>query len=274
MGEASRKRDRHKRLLLDHPRCCYCGGERASVTIDHAPPRICFKQKVGPEDYELPACVPCNSETSLSEMVAAFYIRMSDHESTHYHEGDIQKLISAMVNNAPDCLPDTHLTANERRSTLRDRSVRIPRGALLSEQPIVRIPDRVHHHLEVFARKMLAAMFYRETGRILSAEHGLILHWAQDGASIANRHAAQAEAWFGEERMTARRNTDLGTQYLYRFGYHPNHGFFGIWIEFGKSLSFFLIAGPSDQLATLDNPSFVSCWEPLDAFARSIRSQG
>ena len=38
-----------ERFITAHPRCCFCNGERATTEQDHAPARICFKNKVGPE---------------------------------------------------------------------------------------------------------------------------------------------------------------------------------------------------------------------------------
>jgi hypothetical protein len=273
VGESKQKAERYAQLLRDHPACCYCGGAKASETVDHAPARICFRQKVGPEGYELPACAECNRESSLSEMIAAFYIRMSDHEASHFHGPDIERLISAMANNAPHCLPDGRLSANDRRRSLREREMSLPKGQLLASAPIVRIPEGVQPHMGLFARKMLAALFYRETGGIIGPDHAVILQWAQLGTPAANFSRSCAEAWFGELRAGTRQNTSLGSQFTYKFGYHPAHGFFGLWMEFGLSFGFLAIAGPRAELAKLDDRAFVHSWTPIDALAREIKAQ-
>lgn len=271
MGESRRKKDRYAALLRAHPLCCFCGGARPSTTIDHAPARVCFKRKVGPEGYELPACLPCNRETGASEQVAALYIRMADFEDQHFDASDLDKLISGVANNAPQCLPDMGLSANDKRRTLRERGLALARGQVLLDAPIAGVPKAVHAHIEVFARKMLAAMYYRETERILGPEHALILHWAQMGTEAAEFTRSRAEAWFGELRVGTRQNADIGTQYRYKFGHHPNHGFFGLWMEFGQSFGFFTVAGPADRLGKLERAEFVRQWAPIDEVGRAAK---
>jgi hypothetical protein len=65
-------------FLKAHPLCCFCGGRRAAVERDHAPARIVFRGKHGPDDFEFPACAECNRAAALSEQVTAFYIRSID----------------------------------------------------------------------------------------------------------------------------------------------------------------------------------------------------
>lgn len=271
MGEAKRKSERRADLLERHRFCCFCGGGRAATTVDHAPARICFKAKIGPEGFELPACEACNRNTALSEQVTAFYIRMADKASTHFHGPDTTKLISAMVNNAPECLPDPQIPANDKRRALREQGVRLARGEWLDEAPVARIPETVHGHVEVFMRKMLAALFYRETGGFLGPGHSLVLQWAQRGTEAAEFSRQNAEDWLGNRLVSTRRNTDLGDQFAYRYAYHPAHGFFGLWMEFDGSFGFFTIAGPAQELAKLADQTFVKPWRPLDDCGRDVR---
>ena len=58
-------------FLLRHPRCCFCGGRRPAVERDHAPARIVFRGKHGPDQFEFPACAECNRAVALSEHALA-----------------------------------------------------------------------------------------------------------------------------------------------------------------------------------------------------------
>jgi hypothetical protein len=75
MSESKRKKDRYSALLSNHAYCCFCGGARKSATIDHVPARIFFRKKIGPEDFEFPACQECNAASrachQLSHITAA-----------------------------------------------------------------------------------------------------------------------------------------------------------------------------------------------------------
>lgn len=265
MGESRLRLRRRDRLLQLHRFCCFCNGDRPAATVDHAPARICFKGKVGPEGFELPACEPCNRQTALSEQVAALYLRMADQAGRHFDAADLNKLISAVANNAPDCLRDLGLSANEKRRTLRERGFASPPGAFLHDVPVVGIPPAVNRHFEVFLRKMLAALFYRETAGFAGPGHGLILQSAQAGTSAAADLEQNAGDWFGVFRLGSRPNVDIGDQFAFRYGYQPGHGFFGLWMAFASSFRFFAVAGPRDELATLDDPAVIHDWKALHA---------
>ncbi len=72
MGEA---KQRLKRFLEKHPRCCFCGGEVAATTEDHQPGRVFFRDRQWPENFSFPACEPCNAAGGDYRLIAAFDFR-------------------------------------------------------------------------------------------------------------------------------------------------------------------------------------------------------
>jgi hypothetical protein len=53
-GETKRRQRDRERSLLDHPRWAYCG--ELAATMDHCPPRCCFRGRHWPEGYVFTPC--------------------------------------------------------------------------------------------------------------------------------------------------------------------------------------------------------------------------
>lgn len=235
---------RREKILADHPKCCFCEGSQAATTVDHVPARICFVGKEGPEDFEFPACKECNNLSGLSELVAALYIRMADWDERNQSKADLDKLISAVKNNAPDCLPQLTVPANKKRQILRDRLGRLPPGMLLEDLPAATAPPAVARHFEIFARKLIAAVHFKNTGLILSSDHDLFFAVDQVGTVRSKEWLDFAVTRFGPGIVAGRRNKDIRNQFIFNHAYHDAHGFSGLYAQFGLSFSFFCIAAP------------------------------
>lgn len=160
MSQRSSRLTRDTFLTL-HPRCCFCGGRRPAAERDHAPARIVFRGKHSPEDFEFPACGECNRAASLSEQVTAFYIRSIDNSYEQLDEDEYEKLISGIVNNAPDALPYRDPASQPEPYT--------QYIAPDAEDRTVSIPEIAKAHIELFGTKMLYAMYYRVTGNPASS---------------------------------------------------------------------------------------------------------
>lgn len=239
----SRRARRRAAFLQDHPRCCFCYGERPTAEIDHAPARACFRGKEGPEGFVFPSCSLCNRASAHSEQVAALYIRFTDNTPENFREEDFVKLFWGVANNTPGATPSfTPETA--RRIDAGLDGFDGPPGELV-------IPRAAHKHLELFATKILYAMYYRLSGDFAGPRNRRLVLWAQAGTPAAAEVEKRAEGWFGEHVTGKRRNVDLGNQFRLRYGYNSAHGFLGLSLHFSRALVFFCVLGPSKSMATL-----------------------
>ncbi|WP_165190392.1 hypothetical protein [Caulobacter soli] len=248
---AERKARERAAFFTAHPRCCYCNGERVSEEIDHAPARICFRDKAGPEGFEFPACGECNRAAAASEQVSALHIRMFDHNGENLRKEDLYRLVEGVANNAPEAMPIVPIEAWERDAP-----------------PTASITAAAHRHLEVFATKILYAMYYRVTaGQMANHRLRRLVAWAQVGTPAAEDLSRMTEAWFGELRVGERGNVDIGDQFHFRHAYNSAHGYLGFSMSFGRSLLFFCVLGPAKQLATLKTPRSIDrrsrYWKPF-----------
>ncbi len=273
MGEAGRKRqrasDRRVELLRDHPWCCFCGGGTPATTVDHVPARICFRRREPPEGYEFPACEECNAAAKRSELIVGFYIRTFDHDDNNLDGQDIHRLVRGMANNAPEMLPERIWSVGEVRRTHRDRGLVLKRGQFRDDVPVMQVPPATHPHFELFNRKLQAALHYRVTGKILTPEYGLLTGCDQAGGQTAEYFRARGLEWFGEQVIGARRNVNIGNQFVFRHGYHPAHGFLGTFSEFGQGFTFFGVSVPPSALPALPHAGIIE-WRSIKEMGRAI----
>jgi hypothetical protein len=209
----SKKAGERQAFLAAHPHCCFCYGENPTVEIDHVPARTC-------------------------------YIRFTDSSSQNFREEDFQRLFWGVANNAPEAVPQLDAETSRRLQTESRDDIGKP-GALI-------VPRAAHQHLELFATKMLYAIYYRVSGDFAGPRHRRLVTWAQAGTEAATHVAQRSEQWFGDLNVGARSNVDLGDQFHYRQGYNAAHGYLGLSMSFGQSFVFFCVLGPGKQLATLN----------------------
>lgn len=225
-----------------HPRCCYCNGRRATAERDHAPARIVFIKKHGPEGYEFPSCAECNRLTALSEQIAALYIRMFDNDADRLEVADFAKMVEAVSNNAKGALP----VFPEDRTL--PNPMLDPAGVY---KRTVTVPRLAHEHMKLFAQKILYAIYYKTTGKFAGSSNRYMVLWAQTGTEAADTMTNNANAWFDKHHTGERPNVDLGNQFKYQTGYSEAHGYFGIKMSFSGSFVFFGVVGPARGLAAM-----------------------
>ena len=240
------KSDRLRRFLADHPACCYCGD--IAQTEDHCPARICFRDRVGPEDWSFPACEACNAAISRTEQAVAFYIRALDFTDENFRDADVQRLLNGVKNNNLEAFPDLFPSANEKRKLLTRLGIKRQRGELLEEEPVVTVPTALGPHMDFFNRKLAAALFYKQTGQILTPRHIVMGRWFQSqDSSLSSVLDTLAPAW-SHTFVGRRSNLDFGDQLSVILAAGAMPEVFSYLVQFSTSLCFWGGAGiPRDE---------------------------
>lgn len=251
MGEKLR---RVQRFLKEHPKCCYCG--EAATTEDHCPARICFRDRIGPEGWSFPSCRDCNAAISRTEQVVALYIRALDFTDENMRTADIQRLVSGVKNNNPEVFPDLFPSANEKRKMLAHLGVARQAGEFLDEVPVIAVPIALGPHLEFFNRKLAAALFYQQTGQILTKAHVVMSHWFQSqDPSLSSVVDALSPAW-SHKFLGQRPNLDFGDQLSIVVAAGAMPQVFSYIVQFSTSLCFWGGAGIPQETKLKDT------WKP------------
>ncbi|MGY2733861.1 HNH endonuclease [Sphingomonas sp. UYP23] len=242
MSKTPQKVDRAA-FVASNPRCCYCAGRRPTTEIDHAPARIIFIKKHGPEGFLFPSCSECNRIAGLSEQVMAFYIRSFDRSAGGLDEAEFAKLASGLINNVPAAVPQLPPRPSH--------GLALFTHGIYEADRATTVPPAAKAHIELFALKVLYALYYRVTGRFAGSSNRYLLTWAQTGTDAARLMLATADNWFDEHEIGQRRNIDLGDQFRFQYGYHQSHGFFGVRMSFAGAFVMFGVIGPARQMAKL-----------------------
>ena len=103
---------------------------------------------------------------------------------------------------------------------------------------------------------MTCALYYKEVGRPLPLDHFIATAWLPFADPSAQDFAKSAQALFPEVRMTNRRNTNIGNQFSYLWGSHPEGTLFGYAAQFSKSFFYFGAAVAPELCGRTEN------WKP------------
>lgn len=242
-GKRRQHRQRRKSAFLrDNPICCFCG-DSASIEPDHCPARICFRGKEGPEDWVFPACSACNRSISGTEQVIAFYIRTLDHTDENYREADLARLLSGLKNNHPDLMPRVHLPAIEKRKMLRHVGHQIEPKTFLDDVPIMAMPKGIDRHVQFFARKLTAAVFYKLHGFPVTPEHRWMCRWFPSYDNALDDLLEEFKEMWNHLIVGSRSNIDFGDQFSVIAATSKNDDVISFIAQFGTSLCFWCGVG-------------------------------
>jgi hypothetical protein len=130
MGQARQRSRTQAALLAAHPDCIYCGGVRKATTIDHMPPRIMFRRKLRPRQFEFPSCASCNQGTKSSDQVAALVGRFLPDATTPEEQKELRQILTGLKNNNRLVLEEMNLApAEEKLIRSRTRAYSVCPGA-------------------------------------------------------------------------------------------------------------------------------------------------
>jgi hypothetical protein len=212
-GKAARKTEE---FLRAHPICCFCGVEPAT-TVDHVPPKVCFKKKHWPEGFEFPACAGCNHGSSNSDQIIAFYI----HAGTDAID-EFRRALRGVRNNNPECLPNLHMTIGQKAKFLSNRNITVPIRAL-PDFPVATIPAAAHPHFNALADKMGRAFYYQQMERVMPKNYRLVVRWSNKDQLGIQQYIDTVTSIMPLVKEGERNKRSLSDQFLYRFNCSPEH---------------------------------------------------
>lgn len=153
-----------------HQYCCFCGGTVRATTIEHAPPKVLFKDKKRLKGLEFPSCSRCNNGTSQLDQVASLVSMTMGSVFNKSLEGEYwEKLARGVYNNAPEVI---EILASGGEEEVWD----LGRGS----EPLIRtlIDKRLFQNwLNPWAVKLALAVWYQHSGRIFGTEMCARVNW-------------------------------------------------------------------------------------------------
>jgi hypothetical protein len=166
LGEAKRKKSTTQKFIEEFPRCALCGGERASTTREHMPPKALFDQSHRPDKLVMPACDTCNRGTSKADLTASMVSRWN-YNSPHQEIEDHSRLANQVRIQAPELIEEwTKMDGLDRRGALahlRQYGVMVPDDAAL-----VTVGPHTVEQLNIFAHKAALCLYFEHFKKPLS----------------------------------------------------------------------------------------------------------
>lgn len=265
MGRAAENK---KRFLKQHPKCCFCGGEREATTTDHIPSRAVFVGRNWPEGYEYPACIECNRDTAQDEQVVALISRFGLHDPRPGEDKELEKLLLGIRNNNPNVLRELQLRPIEVKRFLRNRDMELPQGMTTKEYPAVKLSGPlVTAAIERFARKLFLSLHYKHTNQIVTSSGGITIRWLSNGTKLS----PEVEANFIQiiQNMPGspeirRSGEDISDQFKYRYAV-VDGSFSAYMVWFRNTLAMFGIVKAFDR----DFPEAMIAKGLYEPFARA-----
>lgn len=147
------KKSRLAQFLIQHPKCCYCGGGVDAESIDHVPPRAIFKGKLRPAGLEVPACSHCNAAHSPFDEFFAFIAFLQLSSKANHVEPRFDSMISGLVPRFPEAMVE--IVRKSKRGWVKDASGLLrPVIVATFEEPAV------HFAVEYMAARISSALVY------------------------------------------------------------------------------------------------------------------
>jgi len=166
MGEAKLKRSATQRFIEQFPLCALCGGECASTTREHMPPKSLFDKSHRPDKLVMPACAVCNGGTSKADLTAAMVSRWN-YNSPHQEREDHSRLANQVRIQAPELIDEwTKKDGFDRKGALerlRRYGVEVPDDASL-----IRVGPHTIRQLNIFAHKAALCLHFEHFKKPLS----------------------------------------------------------------------------------------------------------
>jgi hypothetical protein len=263
MGEAKNKK---KRFLAAHPHCCFCGGSEPTTTVDHVPPRTCFANRAAPEGFEFPACDKCQEATRLDELAFGMFVRITDPSPNNYRREETQRAVQGIRNNLPHLMPNAGLTRRDKRNALKAKGLAVSPGKTIADVPMVSVPATINENVERYARKLVAALYYREKSKPLGLDFEIYVAWTT--ATDKNSMTAFLEMANMSPFVTVGKRTNLqfGDRFGYRYSKADDNDLFMAVAQFGQGLVLAMLVADGESAKKMDEDG----WVPVsEMFAHS-----
>jgi hypothetical protein len=219
MGQAKMRKDQ---FFAQHPFCCFCGGAKSATTEDHIPARAFFTNRQWPNGYVFPSCDTCNQDTKANEAVAAAISRCSPGPSNENEKEELRRLIEGIINNDRATFDEMTDFGAKLHFFQESTSLILPYH-YISEAPLIQIGPLTHAHLDHFANKLIKALHYLHTKRIVPTD-AKILKGIYTNLSVIQGHGPPGILRDLPGAPTLERNRQpLRDQFAYEYGLSADH---------------------------------------------------
>ena len=238
-------KQRKEQFFKNHPRCIFCGGDRAASTEEHCPPRALFKDNRWPEGQVFAACTGCNGGTSDDDLMVAYLAHMdpSNKDPAYVQRGS--GLMRGVNRQFPGTLKQMFERSNvQARSDARRLNVKPSSGQLYRDLGIASVPEAMPKSVGTFAAKLTKAIYYQQMSEIFPAGGGIMFQWFTNAQLHEYGKIPVLEvlsAFAGMSPPMQRSGTDLKDQFDYQYSMSDERDIHVVRAVFGQVFGFVTI---------------------------------
>jgi hypothetical protein len=255
MGEAKLKKSATTKFITQYPRCALCGGERASTTREHMPPKSLFDNSHRPDKLVMPACHPCNNGTSKADLTAAMVSRWN-YYSSQQERDDHSKLVRQVKIQAPELLDEwTAINLNpanrkEAIEHLRSYGVQVPDDA-----GVASIGKHTIRQLNIFAHKATLCLYFERKKEPVRNAGLVSAHWRSKEDFAKDGVPSLFFELFPDYATLVQGKWNSAETFEYRYALNSSDGLFGCLARFrtGLYIAGFVIADAGRVTEALDH---------------------
>ena len=242
MSESKYNKKRRDIIMEGQPNCIFCGGNTPADTIDHIPPKVIFRNKQWPEDFEFSGCASCNNGSKSYDYLIGFMARFTDDKI--HNEHDIEEMMRFMKSvsiNYPNVVKAMNkMTTRDKRIFSRETGVVPKFGETYADLPVVGVPEEFNIAMKVQAAKITKALHFKHTGMVVPINASIRFRW------YTNVNVMRGDSPMVDEVMRMvqgsgpikRNNTTLKDQFDYKYVIAPTNDVAIYTCVFGKSFGF------------------------------------
>jgi hypothetical protein len=141
------------------------------------------------------------------------------------------------------------LRANEVRRWLDRHNIAKPNGVAAGELPIMRVPTAMADAVQAVNRKLVLALHYKQTGKIVPKVAEVETRWWTNANRIAGQFPSEAFGFLSREPSLQRGNVSLKDQCSYRYEISSDGSLGAYLIAFRRAIvvAGFVVIGRSER---------------------------
>lgn len=182
------------------------------------PPRAVFRERQWPEGYVFPCCSSCNNSTREDERVVALMSRFSFREMSSGELQEMERLLRAVNARFPALIQRMQgASATEVRAWLRRANLSLPHGVSTADINMVNVPPEVDGIVKAFGERLVRALHYKHTGRIVPSTGTVRVSWYTNANLLDNTFPRQVFERLKQRPTLIRASENLTQQFNYSY---------------------------------------------------------
>jgi hypothetical protein len=192
------------------------------------------------------------------------FVRINDPSSINYRRDEVLKSILGIKNNLPHLVPFSGLSNRTKRTALRQKGLVAPSGMMLAEVPLVGVPAAIDGYVRRYARKLAAALYYKEKGKPIGLNFMIWIDWGAATDAVRMKGFLEIAAMSPFVTIGQRVNLDFGDRFGYRYDKADENELFTAVAQFGQGLVIAMLIADGGSAQEIEEEGWIKASAMFD----------